>query len=112
MRPARGTRAAHAKAVAAATMGLAQSGVASGAHCWAIELRTRWTTDWSRRPRAEAATNGASEARVDGLALEGQNGEDAFVDAAEGLFADESIETLEAEGELARCQRSFDRQAA
>lgn len=38
--------------------------------------------------------------RVDGLAFECEDGEDAFVDAAEGFAANETLQGLDAEGEF------------
>jgi len=40
--------------------------------------------------------------RVHRLALQRQHAEDALVDAAEGFAADEALERLDAEGELAQ----------
>ena len=45
------------------------------------------------------------QAWVYGLAFEGQNAEDAFVDAVEGGAADEAFQRLDAEGELAQGER-------
>ena len=48
-----------------------------------------------------------SEPRVHGLAFEGEDGEDALVDAAEGLAAGEALQRLDPEGELAEGERAF-----
>ena len=52
------------------------------------------------------------EPRIDRLAFEGQDAEDAFVNAAKRLAGDESLESFDAERELADRQRSLEPQAA
>ena len=42
------------------------------------------------------------QARVHGFAFEGEDAEDALVDAVEGVPADEALQGLDAEGELAQ----------
>jgi hypothetical protein len=44
------------------------------------------------------------KAGIDGLTLEGQDPEDAFVDPAEGLLADKSFESFNTKSKLAECQ--------
>ena len=48
-----------------------------------------------------------SQAGVHRFAFEGQDAEDALVDATEGLAADEAFEGLDAQGELAECEGSL-----
>ena len=52
------------------------------------------------------------QSRIDRFAFQGQDAEDAFVDAAQGFVADEAVEGFEAERELAQCQRAFGAEAA
>src|SRR5206468_634302 len=62
-----------------------------------------------------AASRGAarrSEARVDRLALERQDPEDALVDAVQRLLAREALQRLHAQRELAQRQRALGPQAA
>ena len=47
-----------------------------------------------------------SEPRVHGLALQGEDAEDALVDAVEGVPADKALQGLDAEGELAQGERA------
>ena len=49
--------------------------------------------------------NPGSEARIDGLALQGQHAEDALVDPAQRLAADETLQRLDPQRELAQGQR-------
>ena len=42
------------------------------------------------------------EAGVDGFGFQGQDAEDAFVDASEGFIADESFKGFDAQGEFAQ----------
>ena len=53
-----------------------------------------------------------SEPRVDRLALEREDAEDALVDAAERLAAHEALERFDAERELAQRERSLRREPA
>lgn len=48
-----------------------------------------------------------SQARIDGLALEGEHAEDALVYAPERVLANEAFETLDAERELADGEGRF-----
>src|ERR671919_3097599 len=57
--------------------------------------------------RDRCGTVGQSQTRVDGLTLEGQNAEDAFVDAVERLISHQTLQGLHAERELAGSQRAF-----
>jgi hypothetical protein len=50
----------------------------------------------TRAPAARARTEAPLEAWVDGLALEREHAEDAFVDAAERFASDEALECLDA----------------
>ena len=43
-----------------------------------------------------------SETRIDGFGFQGQDAEDAFVDASEGFIADETFEGFDAQGEFAQ----------
>ena len=52
------------------------------------------------------------EPRVDRLAFEREDPEDAFVNAAEGLVANEAFEGFEAEGEFAQGEGAFGGEAA
>ncbi len=52
-------------------------------------------------PATIRGTVSALQARVDGLALEGQHAEDALVDAAQGFPSDEALQRLDAEREFA-----------
>jgi len=54
----------------------------------------------------------ASKARIDWFALEGEHAEHAFVDAAQRLAADETLEPLDPQGELPNSQRPFRRKPA
>src|SRR6266542_2999573 len=53
-----------------------------------------------------------SEPRIDGLALERQHAEDALMDAAQRLAADEALERLDAEREFANGERALAAEAA
>jgi hypothetical protein len=53
-----------------------------------------------------------SKTGVDGLSFEGEDAEDAFVDAAQGFIADEAFEGFDAESEFANGQRALAAQAA
>ena len=68
-------------------------------------LRARKEVTGARRrasvPAAGSALTGSSEARVYGFALQGEDAEDALVDAVEGVPPDEALQGLDAEGELA-----------
>src|SRR5215211_1727747 len=67
----------------------------------------------SRRTRLRTSSRAdRSQARIDGLALEGEHAEDALVDAAKRLVADESLEGLDAERELANRQRPLAAESA
>src|SRR5215470_517253 len=57
-----------------------------------------------RRPRQASQR---SEPRVDRLGLQGQDGEDAFVDAPERLAARDAVQGLQAQGVLAERQRAL-----
>ena len=48
-----------------------------------------------------------SEPGVDGFGFEGQDGEDAFVDAPQGLTADDPVQGLQAQGVFAQRQRTL-----
>src|SRR5690349_19729129 len=48
-----------------------------------------------------------SQSWVDWFAFEGEDAEDAFVDAAEGLVAGEAFEGFDAEGEFAEREGAF-----
>ena len=52
------------------------------------------------------------EPRVDRLALQGQHAEDALVDAAQGLVADEPLQPFDSERELAMGQPALAGQPA
>ena len=54
---------------------------------------------------------GRLEAGVDGLGFEGEDAEDAFVDATQGFAADEAFEGFNAEGEFAHGQGALATQA-
>ncbi len=60
-------------------------------------------------PRTLGARQGGSQPRVDRLALQRQHAEHALVDAAQRLAADEALERLDAERELAQGQRALAR---
>ncbi len=53
-----------------------------------------------------------SEPWIDGLALERQHAEDALIDAAQRLAADEALERLDAEREFANGERALAAEAA
>src|SRR5918996_3292146 len=55
--------------------------------------------------RDRCGTVGQSQTRVDRLTLEGQNAEDAFVDAVERLISHQTLQGLHTERELAGSQR-------
>ena len=56
------------------------------------------------RLRFRLQPGGELQPRIDRLAFQGQDAEDAFVDAAQGLAADEALQGFEAQGELAAGQ--------
>src|SRR5262245_57134998 len=68
------------------------------------------------RTRAEAdpgpQKRHSSQRRIDGFAFEGEDGKDAFVEAAEGLAGDETAERFVAEGEFAQRQPALGAKAA
>ena len=49
-------------------------------------------------------TNSPLEARIDGLALQGQDSEGTFVDPAKRLLANESFESFDSKSEFAERQ--------
>jgi len=61
---------------------------------------------------SERAVTSVSQPRIDRLALHGQHAEDALVNAPERLAPDESLQGLDAQGELAESQSSLGGQAA
>jgi hypothetical protein len=58
------------------------------------------------------ALGSCSETRIHRLALQGQDAEDALVDAAQGLAADEAFQPLDPEGEFPQGQRTLAGEAA
>lgn len=52
-------------------------------------------------PRSAGTGQGRLQPRVDGLALEREDAEDALVDAVEGFLLDEAMQGFDAERELA-----------
>jgi hypothetical protein len=64
----------------------------------------RWTYIWVRCDLCRGEAETRSQPRIDRLALERQDTEDALVNPAERLFADESFERLDPERELTRCE--------
>src|SRR5579862_4985409 len=68
-------------------------------------------TIWGSQ-RAGQGGPASLEARIDGLALEGENPEAAFVDAPERFLAGESLESLDPECELPGGERPLRAEAA
>ena len=54
--------------------------------------------------RESVPPSATSQPGVDRLAFQGQDAEDAFVDVAQGLAGDETLQAFVAEGELAQGQ--------
>src|SRR5712692_9151335 len=57
--------------------------------------------------RSTMIERGASQAGVDGFGLQGQDGEDAFVDAPEGFAAGDAVQGFQAESVFAQRQRAL-----
>jgi len=64
--------------------------------------RRDWTGD--ARRASDAGCTMYSQPRIHRLALQGEHGEDALVDSAQRLAADEPLQRLDANGELAQCE--------
>ncbi len=69
-------------------------------------------TEFRDGPRKLQIQGDSSEARIDRLALEGENAENAFVNAPERFSLDEALETFDPQRELPQGQRPLSRKPA